>query len=80
MRQVGFTGPTRFDVGGGVVVDRDVDEIVAAVFSLSSSAPHLFADRLDAFESDLRRLLGECASDGRFAERTHEVSVVIWRP
>ncbi|RLP99411.1 class I SAM-dependent methyltransferase [Micromonospora sp. CV4] len=80
MRQAGFTGPTRIEVPGGAVAERSVDEIVSAVFSLSSSAPRLFADRLPAFEADLRRLLSEAARDGRFAERRREVAVVIWRP
>ncbi|SCE88530.1 Ubiquinone/menaquinone biosynthesis C-methylase UbiE [Micromonospora coriariae] len=80
MRQVGFTGPTRIEVSGGAVAERGVDEIVSAVFSLSSSAPHLFADRLPAFEADLRRLLSEAAREGRFAERRRDVAVAIWRP
>ncbi|MGQ5259158.1 class I SAM-dependent methyltransferase [Micromonospora sp. ZYX-F-536] len=79
MRQAGFTGPTRIEIDGGTVAERSVDEIVSAVFSLSSSAPHLFADRLAAFEADLRRLLSETARDGRFAERRREVGVAIWR-
>jgi SAM-dependent methyltransferase len=80
MRQTGFTGPSRLEVGGGQLVDRDVDEVVSAVFSLSSSAPHLFAERLAAFEADLRHLLREASPGGRFAERTREIAVVIWRP
>ncbi|MET8349516.1 class I SAM-dependent methyltransferase [Micromonospora sp. NPDC005206] len=80
MRQAGFTGPTRLTVDQGMVVERGVDEIASAVFSLSSSAPHLFADRLPAFEADLRRLLSEAARDGRFAERRRGIDVVIWHP
>ncbi|MEV4658893.1 hypothetical protein [Micromonospora sp. NPDC049301] len=80
MRQAGFTGPTRIEVAGGTVTERGVDEIVSAVFSLSSSAPHLFAERLPAFEADLRRLLSAATRDGRFAERRRAVAVVIWRP
>lgn len=80
MRQAGFAGPTRIEVGGGQVVERGVDEVVSAVFSLSSSAPHLFADALPAFEADLRRLLSEASPDGRFAERRREIAVVVWRP
>ncbi|HKT05643.1 MAG TPA: class I SAM-dependent methyltransferase, partial [Rugosimonospora sp.] len=80
MRQAGYTGPTRIAVGGGEVVRRGADEIVAAVFSLSSSAPHHFAGDLPAFEADLRRLLDEASAGGRFAERTHPVDAVIWRP
>lgn len=79
MRLAGFTGPIRVEVDGGLVVDRYVDNIVSAVLSLSSSAPHLFADRLSTFEADLRRLLWETSPSGRFAERTREIAVVIWR-
>lgn len=39
------------------IVERRVDDIVSAVFSLSSSTPHLFAAELPTFEADLRRLL-----------------------
>ena len=33
-------------VPDGRVLVRTADQVVAAVFSVSSSAPHLFADRL----------------------------------
>jgi hypothetical protein len=80
MQQAGFSGPDRITVDEGRIADRGVDEIVSAVFSLSGSAPHLFAGRLGAFEADLRHLLWEAAVRGRFAERTTAVEVVIWRP
>jgi SAM-dependent methyltransferase len=76
LRAAGYRGPTRIDVGGGEVVERSTDEIVAAVFSLSGSAPHLFGDRISDFEADLRALLGP----GPFAERRREIALVIWRP
>ncbi len=75
MRQAGFAGPSRIVLDDGRVAERSADEIVSAVFSLSSSAPHLFGDRLGAFEPDLRELL----ADGRFAERRNAIEVVIWR-
>jgi len=80
MREAGFTGPTRIDVGGDQIVDRGVDDIISAVFSLSSSAPHLFAADLPTFEADLRRLLMHTSDTGRFSERTQEIAVVVWRP
>ncbi|THV34631.1 class I SAM-dependent methyltransferase [Glycomyces buryatensis] len=80
MRQAGFNDPTRIAIDEGRTVDRGLDEIVSAVFSLSSSAPHLFGDRLPEFEADLRRLLREAAPNGRFTERTDTIEVVIWRP
>lgn len=80
MRQAGFTGPTRIEVRGDQVVDRGVDDIISAVFSLSSSAPHLFAAELPTFEADLKRLLQQTSGNGRFSERTREIAVVVWRP
>lgn len=80
MRAAGFTGPARVEVGGGRLVERTSDEIVASMFSLSSSAPHLFGERRPDFEADLRALLRTAAPDGRFSETTREVALVIWRP
>jgi len=80
MRQAGFTGPARIEVDAGPVAGRGIDEIVSAVFSLSNAAPHLFAERLPSFESDLRGLLSQASPSGRFAERRREIGVALWRP
>jgi SAM-dependent methyltransferase len=80
MRAAGFVGPTRVEVGGGTVWERSEDEVVAAVFSLSRSTPHLFGGAKDDFERDLRLLLRRTSPDGRFAERAREVALDIWRP
>jgi hypothetical protein len=60
-----FTGPEHVVVPGGRTIVRSVDDLVAETFSLSSTAPHLFGDRLSEFEADLRRLLAEVSPDGR---------------
>ena len=80
MRAAGYRGPWRLPVARGEVVDRTTDEVVAAVLSLSSSAPHLFADRLAAFEDDLRGLLADASATGLFSERTLDIELVIWSP
>lgn len=80
MREAGYTKVTRIQVDDGRIFERNVDSIVAAVFSLSSSAPHLFGERLPAFERELRGLLTEAAPDGCFSEREVSTGVVIWRP
>lgn len=77
-RAAGFTGPQRLEVSGRVV-ERTTDEVVAAVYSLSSSAPHLFGDRLQSFDAELRQLLDDASSDGRFSEQMREIAVDIWR-
>ncbi|WP_326565302.1 methyltransferase domain-containing protein [Amycolatopsis rhabdoformis] len=78
-RAAGFSGPESISVPGPTVI-RDIDDIVASVFSLSSSAPHLFGARRSAFEGDLRRLLGAASSSGKFREQMREFVVDVWRP
>lgn len=78
VRRAGF-GPMRQIVLEGGVFDRSVDDVVASYFAVSSSAPHLFGDRLDAFEAELRALLVERSRDGRFSERSRRTEVRIWR-
>jgi Methyltransferase domain len=70
----GFHGPLRVDVPARTH-RRTVDEVVASVFSQSSAAPHLFGDRVEEFERELRALIG----DGPFTERFCEIGLSIWR-
>ena len=77
-RAAGFTGPTRLEVPGRLVV-RHTEDVVASVFSLSSSAPHLFDDRRQTFEAELRDLLRAVSPDGRFSEQMRESAIDIWR-
>ncbi len=78
-RAAGFTDPNRVEVPGPLVV-RDVDDIVASVFSLSGAAPHLFGDRRQSFEDELRELLRAVSPDGPFSEQMRESAIDIWRP
>ncbi|SFW84695.1 class I SAM-dependent methyltransferase [Amycolatopsis australiensis] len=78
-RAAGFRRRRRFEVPGPVVT-RSADEVVAAVFSLSSSTPHLFGDRREEFEADLRELLGRASPEGVFTERLREIAVDLWEP
>jgi len=79
LRGAGFGEPERIRVPAGGAVVRTADEIVAWVFSRSVSAPHLFGDRRDEFESGLRRLLDEASPSGRFAEVQPDTEVFAWR-
>jgi ubiquinone/menaquinone biosynthesis C-methylase UbiE len=78
-RAAGFDGPQRIEVPGQVV-ERTSDQIVAGIFSLSSSTPHLFGERRESFESDLRRLLHDANPGGIFSEQMREIAADIWRP
>ncbi|MFD7441007.1 class I SAM-dependent methyltransferase [Streptomyces sp. NPDC059909] len=64
LARAGFSGPQRHVVSGGQALERTYDDVVAWVFSMSFSAPHLFGPRRTAFETDLRRLLREEQSEG----------------
>lgn len=76
--RAGFSGPRRLVVPGGQVLERTVDDVVASVFSMSFSAPHLFGTRRGDFEADLRRLLAEFSPAGRFSERLPSTEVFVW--
>ncbi|CAA9288748.1 MAG: hypothetical protein AVDCRST_MAG48-354 [uncultured Friedmanniella sp.] len=77
-RAAGLTGPEQLQVPGRVI-ERTAQQVVASVHSLSSATPHLFGDRLSAFDADLRRLLRAAAPDGRFAEQLAPITLHLWR-
>jgi len=59
---------------------RTIDDMVASVFSNSSSAPHLLGDDMATFEAELRALLGEASPEGKFAIRLPANVLRVWRP
>ena len=67
------------DRSSGEIVARTSDQIVAAIFSLSSSTPYLFGDRRAAFEADLRQLLHETNSTDLFSEHMQSIAAEIWQ-
>jgi len=77
-RAAGFIGPQRLEVAGRTV-NRTTEEVVASIYSLSSSAPHLFGDRLQEFDGELRELLTAASDDGWFSEWMRSISLDIWR-
>jgi hypothetical protein len=78
-RGAGFAGPDIVVVPDGRTIVRSADDLVAETFSLSSSAPHLFGDRLSQFEADLRLILAKTSPEGAFAVRLPENELKIWR-
>jgi SAM-dependent methyltransferase len=80
-RAAGFVGPQEFTVSRGEVIERSIDQVVAATFSLSSSTPHLFADRRPEFEAGLRSLLQAASDDADlFCERARDIQFDVWHP
>lgn len=56
------------------VIERSVDDVVAATFSLSSSTPYLFGEHSTDFEKQLRALLETRSDDGLFCERVRDIA------
>ncbi|MFF4501668.1 class I SAM-dependent methyltransferase [Streptomyces sp. NPDC001401] len=79
LARAGFERFERHTVPAGQVIERSADDIVAWVYSLSSSAPHLFGDELPNFDRDLRALLEKTSSDNLFAECLPATGMMIWR-
>jgi hypothetical protein len=67
-------------VADGRVLDRASDDLVAWVFSASSTAPHLFGNKLQQFEADLRALLDHASPSGHFSFPLSDTTVRIRRP
>ena len=76
-RGAGFSGPEIMTIPDGRVLTRSVDDIIAETFSQSSSAPHLFGNRVGAFEADLRALLADAG--GTFEVTLPDTRCRIWR-
>jgi hypothetical protein len=55
------------------------EDVIAWVWSMSSSAPHLFGERRGEFEAELRALLHAASPAGTFAEWPPDTEVRIWR-
>ena len=79
LRAAGFGEPQLVHVPGGEQVERSVDDAVAAVFAHSARAPHLFGDRLDEFEAEVRSALWQTSPSGHFAEQIGDAELRIWR-
>ncbi len=79
-RAAGFAPEELVIVPDNRVLERSVGDVVAWVLSTSSTAPHLFGDRLDHFIEDLRRLLLDVSPEGRFSVALSNNRLRIRRP
>ncbi len=71
----GFEGPVELEVPREETYSRSEDDVVAAVYSLSYATPAQFGERREAFERELRALLG-----GRtFTERPRGIGLLVYR-
>jgi len=58
---------------------RDSESVLSGYFSLSSSAPHLFGNRVDDFAAEVRELLSSRSPEGIFWDWPGDTEVVLAR-
>jgi hypothetical protein len=58
---------------------RDTESVLSGYFSMSSSAPHLFGDRVEQFAGDMRELLASRSPDGVFWDWPGDTEVILAR-
>jgi ubiquinone/menaquinone biosynthesis C-methylase UbiE len=78
-KQAGFLPAETVAVPDRRAVEQSADDVVARVFSSSSTAPHLFGDRRDAYEAAMRKILAQESPSGRFSVRLPDNTLRIWR-
>jgi SAM-dependent methyltransferase len=74
-----FGVPRQLFVPGIPDLLRDSQSVLSGYLSLSSSAPHLFGDRLDAFAGEVRALLASRSADGMFWDWPGDTEVIMAR-
>ena len=74
-----FGAPRSVFAPGRPDIVRDVDGVLSGYLSTSYAAPHLFGDRLDAFEADVRALLAERSPDGLFWDWPGDTEILLAR-
>jgi SAM-dependent methyltransferase len=56
---------------------RDSESVLSGYFSMSSSAPHLFGDRVEDFAAEVRQLLASRSPEGVFRDWPGDTEVVL---
>src|SRR5271166_3278344 len=74
-----FGVPQQLFVPGIPDLLRDSESVLSGYLSLSSSAPHLFGDRLDDFAGEVRALLANRSAEGIFWDWPGDTEVIMAR-
>ena len=77
--QTRFGAPQQFFVPGIPDLLRGSESVLSGYFSLASSAPHLFGDRVDEFAGEVRALLADRSAEGIFWDWPGDTEVVMAR-
>lgn len=74
-----FGEPQSVFVPGIPDLVRDSESVLSGYFSMSSSAPHLFGDRVDEFASEVRELLASRSPESAFWDWPGDTEVILAR-
>jgi SAM-dependent methyltransferase len=74
-----FGVPRQFFAPGIPDLLRDSESVLSGYLSMSSSAPHLFGDRLDDFAAQVRALLAARSPEGVFWDWPGDTEVIVAR-
>ncbi|MBO0837714.1 MAG: class I SAM-dependent methyltransferase [Actinobacteria bacterium] len=78
-QEAGFRPAQVVTVPDQRVIERTTEDVVARVFSSSSTTPHLLGARREDFESEMREILAQASPSGRFSFRLPDNILRIWR-
>ncbi|MDX6418680.1 MAG: hypothetical protein QOG28_3300, partial [Trebonia sp.] len=78
-QEAGFLPAKTVTVPDQRTIERTADDIVARVFSSSSTVPLLFGERREDYETDMREILAQASPSGRFSVRLPDNILRIWR-
>ena len=79
LRAAGFAEPEQLRIPAGGIIERGEDDLVAWIYSLSGSAPHLFGGQRAEFEGDLRAILRRASPSGWFSDQPPDTEAFVWR-
>jgi SAM-dependent methyltransferase len=74
-----FGPPQSLFVPGIPDLVRSSESVLSGYLSMSSSAPHLFGDRVEDFARDVRELLAACSPEGVFWDWPGDTEVILAR-
>ncbi|MGD0557931.1 MAG: hypothetical protein ABSA93_23485 [Streptosporangiaceae bacterium] len=78
-QEAGFLPAETVVVPDQRIIERTADDVVARVFSNSSTAPHLFGGRRADYETEIREILARTSPAGLFSVRLPDNVLRIWR-
>ena len=74
-----FGRPRSIFCTGRADIVQDIDGVLANYLSASYAAPHLFGERLPAFEADVRAELAACSPSGLFWDWPGDTEILLAR-